>query len=169
MPLEIEWKFLVTRLPAPLDGPHDDVEQGYLCAGSPGVRVRVMSGRGFLTIKGSPLASAPEGEPGPVVRPEFEYEIPLADAHELLAMTSLRVTKRRYWLPNSIEVDVFDGPLAGLIVAEYETETPGPPPPPPPGWEWRDVSLDKRYTNRSLAESGLPADCVKAVVGAGRA
>ena len=165
MPLEIEWKFLVTRLPAPLDGPHDYVAQGYLSTQSPGVRVRLMSGRGFLTIKGAPLASSPEGQPGPVVRPEFEYEIPLQDARELLAMTTLRVVKRRYWLPNSIEVDVFEGPLAGLIVAEYETDTPGPPPAAPAGWQWIDVSLDKRYTNRALAEFGLPPDAIKATIG----
>lgn len=165
MPLEVEWKFLVLRLPGLPEGPFDDVAQGYLSTQSPGVRVRLMAGHGYLTIKGAPLPSAPDGKPAPVVRPEYEYEIPRADATELLAMTTLRVTKRRYWLPNSIEVDVFDGPLAGLIVAEYETETPGPPPEPPPGWLWRDVSLDKRYTNRALAEFGLPPDCIKAVIG----
>ena len=167
MPLEIEWKFLVVRMPAVPVAPFDDVAQGYLSTQSPGVRVRVMSRCGYLTIKGAPLASAPEGQPGPVVRPEYEYEIPRTDAAELLAMTSLRVHKRRYWLEGGLELDIFGGPLAGLVVAEYETETPGPPPAPPLGWHWLDVSQDKRYTNRSLAEFGLPADCIKAVVGRG--
>jgi adenylate cyclase len=76
MGIEIEKKFLVIALPADL-APGVDICQGYLL-NSPDrvVRVRIKGGNGFLTIKGrTELAS---------VRPEFEYDIPVADARQML-------------------------------------------------------------------------------------
>lgn len=50
--------------------------QGYLCAGKErSVRVRIAGNRGFLTIKGATIGAA---------RSEYEYEIPLTDAREML-------------------------------------------------------------------------------------
>lgn len=55
------------------------------------------------------------------------------------------------------EVDVFQGPLAGLVIAEVELKhelqafTP-------PSWLGREITGDKRYSNESLAKFGLPSD-----------
>lgn len=77
MPVEIESKFLVTH-----DGWRTPelgrrYRQGYLCKSPVTVRVRCSASRGFLTIKGS--------SNGPI-RPEFEYEILLDEAEELLKL-----------------------------------------------------------------------------------
>ena len=56
---------------------------------------------------------------------EFEYEIPRADAEELMAQHCLRgeLAKTRYLVPHgpmTWEVDVYKGILAGVILAEVE-------------------------------------------------
>lgn len=158
MALEMEWRFLVTKLRAIPPFEADEIRQAYLSAGDIAVRVRLRCGKGTLTIKG-PAPSRKRKGPGPLVRAEYEYEIPPKDARELIAMSALRVEKRRYTLPGGLELDVFEGRHRGLVLAELEVTTDGPPPSPPEGWEWTDVTSDPRYTNRQLAESGLPPGC----------
>ena len=58
-----------------------------------------------------------------------------------------------------IEVDVFHGPLNGLITAEVEfrsRESAADFTPPP--WLHTEVTADPRYKNRCLATDGLPGD-----------
>jgi CYTH domain-containing protein len=169
MALEIEWKFVVTRLPALPEGAPETIDQGYFCggAGVPAVRVR-LKGRdgalkGTLDVKAEVPGSRHEG--GPQVCREFAYAIPAADAEELLPLAAWRIRKRRWTLPSGIELDVFDGPHRGLVVAEMEVPEGTPAPPPPPGWEWRDVSSDVRYVNRMLAELGTPPDAPRCRTG----
>ena len=154
MAVEIEWKFVVTRM-APLPPCRFvAIRQGYLNEGSPVVRARMKGSTGFISIK-APLGS-PDG--GPARRLEFEYEIPANEAEQLIRLCRLRTEKTRYLMPNGLEVDVFEGVHRGLVVAELEVEDGTPSPTPPEGWEWIDVSTNGRYTNRSLAEFGLPED-----------
>lgn len=79
------------------------------------IRVRQTPDKGFLTIKGLSIGAA---------RPEYEYEIPLKDAKELLDSFSVaELLKVRYKIlfDNKIwEVDEFSGDNSGLIVAEIE-------------------------------------------------
>ncbi len=165
MAIEIEWKFVVLRLPSIPEAPHVDVIQGYLSEQGASVRVRVAGNEGYLTVKGS--AKNGLGVGAPVSRQEFEYRIPLEDARQMLAMSSFFVQKRRYYLPGHVELDVFLGDHEGYIMAEVEVEEVGPVPEPPAGWEWRDVSSDRRYSNRAISENGFPPDTERATIGEG--
>ena len=87
---EIERKFLVRSLDF-LDAATAElpIEQGYLHTTRPTVRVRRRGEQGFLTLK------TPSSRDG-LVRDEYEYEIPLADAEALLALCGThRLTKTR--------------------------------------------------------------------------
>lgn len=144
MAIEIERKFLVTGT-AWRQGPGRLLCQGYLnqaCGVT--VRVRIDDARGFLTVKGPA-----EG----LSRAEFEYEIPLPDAQELLKLCSgALIEKRRYQVfldGYCWEIDEFLGENCGLIVAEIELPAEDAPY-SRPAWLGREVSDDPRYRNSNL-------------------
>jgi CYTH domain-containing protein len=91
---------------------------------------------------------------GTLTRDEFEYEIPVADAEELLENAiGIVIEKTRYRVPYEgfvWEVDVFAGAHRGLVIAEVEmqAETDNPP---LPAWLGREVTGDFRYSNQALA------------------
>ena len=146
MGTEIERKFLVTdaRWQDGAVGLH--IWQGYLSTvPERTVRVRLKGERAWLTIKGSTVGAS---------RAEYEYEIPAADARELLERHCLQPTidKVRYTLDHAgytWEVDVFARENAGLIVAEVELEREDEQPPLPP-WVGQEVTDDPRYYNARL-------------------
>ena len=115
---EIERKFLVDGEFRHLAYDCTHIEQGYF-ATEPGktVRVRIRGDKGFLTIKG------PSGKDG-LSRYEFETEIPLEDAHEMMKLCMPgKVDKNRYLIKNgkhTVEVDEFFGDNEGLLLAEIE-------------------------------------------------
>jgi len=122
--------------------------QGYLCSGPPGtsVRVRLLGGQGFLTIKG-----ALQG----ISRPEFEYPIPGGEARYMIdhLCGDRRIEKLRYTLEvdgMTWELDQFGGRNEGLIVAEIELESEDQSF-TKPAWAGEEVTLDFRYTNSALA------------------
>lgn len=152
---EIERKFLVVS-----EGWRAQVSssallrQGYLSSNAKAtVRVRTWDDRkARLTLKGAARG---------LVRAEYEYDIPMADALELLAMAEPHVLeKRRYLVPVgglTWEVDVFEGRHAGLIMAEVELEHEDQVV-LLPDWVGAEVTDDDRYYNASLARSdGVPA------------
>lgn len=153
MGVEIERKFLVEDLGGVILPPGLEIDQGYLSEGEPTVRVRTLGPRAFLTVKAS--AGAPSADGAPIHRLEFEYEIPHAEALELLQLCRARLTKVRHLLPGHLEVDVFTGRHAGLIVAEYESEDGGQPV-RPEGMRWTEVTADRRYSNSWMARHGVP-------------
>ena len=149
MGLEIERKFLanlsaVDKLPV-----GKSIRQGYISTGTAAVsRVRAKNRQGFLTIKG-PIAD--DG----VTRLEFEYEIPLADANQILdTLCSGRIVeKTRYEIQfeeHIWELDVFSGDNDGLIIAEVELKDPSEEI-SIPRWVVQEVSGDLRYANSRLA------------------
>ena len=146
MAREIERKFLVTGDAWRGQGPGTRYRQGYLSTDAERtVRVRTAGGTGFITVKGLTEGTA---------RPEYEYEIPLADADELLDHLCLRplVEKTRYRIPAGDvvwEVDEFDGANRGLVVAEVELRTEDQVV-PLPDWIGAEVSGDPRYYNANL-------------------
>ncbi|MBI1292708.1 adenylate cyclase [bacterium] len=153
MATEIERKYLVLSLGdfTPTDGEH--IDQGYLSDGDPTVRVRLRAGRGYLTIKhrsASPVADQP------IISQEFEYPIPAEDARQLLAISSARLTKTRHVLPSGIELDVFHGRHEGLVLAEFESHD-GRSIDCPAGWQWDEVTTDRRYSNSWMARNGIPS------------
>jgi len=146
MGIEIERKFLVTGDEWRALGRPVLYRQGYLCL-EPGrtVRVRTAAGGGYLSVKG-PTAG--------LARAEYDYEIPLKDAEELLETLCLRPLIEKYRYTFEVagvtwEVDEFLGGNAGLVVAEVELDRGDREVPIPP-WVGREVSDDRRYTNASL-------------------
>ena len=92
-------------------------------------------------------------------RGEFEYDIPLADAEALRdSRVGKLVEKTRHIVPLGrwqVEVDVFEGDLAGLVLAEIELQDASEQP-PLPAFLGREVTGDPRYLNARLALDGLP-------------
>lgn len=120
--------------------------QGYLKnAGNSIVRVRIAGPKAYLTIK-----SANKG----IVRNEYEYEIPLNDAQEMLALSEGSIiSKYRYTVPFAglcWIVDEFEGMNAGLVIAEIELNNEHQDF-ELPDWLGEDVSMDARYMNSSLS------------------
>lgn len=142
MALEIERRFLV----------HGDdwrqavrwqayLQQGYLVSSAEGFTVRVRTARetpgqtagetacektgatAWLTLK---TAGSADG----LVRHEFEYPIPLADAQALLDLAPHQLSKWRHglsWPGGDWVVDVFEGANGPLVVAEVELADPEQP------------------------------------------
>jgi adenylate cyclase len=118
MALEIERKFLVKD-----DGWKSSCVRSIkirdgLIAHSNGrkARVRMMDGKGTIAVKGAERGLS---------RAEFEYPIPVADAEEMLRTMcdDFVLEKTRYIVPHAglvWEVDVYDGILQGVVIAEVE-------------------------------------------------
>jgi CYTH domain-containing protein len=146
MAAEIERKFLVSDLSI-LEGLTGvPMTQGYVAAGGLLVRARRAGDQAFLTLKGPRRGISCD---------EFEYEIPVADALAMLKdySTGGSVSKTRYKVPvgaHTFEVDVFEGPLAGLVMAEVELSDENEAV-ELPAWLGREVSTDMAYTNFNLA------------------
>lgn len=147
MPLEIERKFLLAN-----DAWRDEVvrsypiRQGYLNTDPERtVRIRTSGDRAWLTVKG-------RGDG--LVRPEYEYPIPHADALALLALCEPGlVEKTRHEVRRGShiwEVDVFSGENEGLVLAEIEL-TAADEAFEQPDWLGAEVTEDSRYTNAALA------------------
>jgi adenylate cyclase len=145
MATEIERKFLVHGTDW-RQGDPVHMCQGYLSRDKERtVRVRIAGARAYLTIKGSSRGAS---------RAEFEYEIPLRDAEELLTLCDRPpVEKNRYTLKHVgavWEVDEFLGANAGLVIAEIELEDETQEF-ERPGWLSSEVTDDPRYFNASLS------------------
>lgn len=149
MAIEIERKFLVKDSSWREGATGKIYCQGYLSREkSCVVRVRRVEERAWLTVKG-----AGDG----LSRPEYEYEIPLADGQELLDTLCARplIEKVRYLVHhegNLWEVDEFMAENRGLVLAEIELSSPGQPFGEPP-WLGIEVTADPRYYNSSLSRS----------------
>ena len=147
MGIEIERKFLLKN---------DDwkqhvsqsyiIKQGYLQSGldasqKSSVRIRISNKSANINIKSVDLA---------MVRQEFEYNIPLHDAEQMMdTLCGDIISKTRHYVPYAAhlwEVDIFEGDNAGLQMAEIELshvdekfEIPD--------WIGDEVTEDQRYYN----------------------
>jgi len=123
------------------------IKQLYLHAdSSKAIRVRVMNDEAYITIK-SKISS--------IKRLEYEYEIPLKDAEEMLEVykDAPSIQKTRYLIPSGYhtwEVDVFDGANQGLVVAEIELSQEDEAF-TLPNWVSDEVTQDEQYLNANLA------------------
>ena len=147
MPTEIERKFLISN-----DSWRDSVSkqsyyrQGYLAnSRKASVRIRVTNDTAHLNIKGMTLG---------VSRKEFEYEVPLAEALDMLdnLCAGPLIEKTRYFVEHgghTWEIDVFEGDNAGLVVAEIELGAEDEAFELPP-WVGEEVSHEERYYNVCL-------------------
>ncbi len=122
--------------------------QGYLLGSElASVRVRLEGDAAFLNIKSMSLG---------VVRSEYEYAIPNADANEMLENLCVKplISKMRYivmYQNKKWEIDVFDGDNFGLIVAEIELQAEDEKFELPDFID-KEVSNDPRYYNVNLVE-----------------
>lgn len=145
--MEIERKYLIKTLPEQLETyPCRHIEQGYLNT-DPVVRIRRSDDSYTLTYKGS----------GFLVREE--YNLPLneeAFSHLKEKIDGRLIQKRRYLIPyddsHTIELDVFEGDLAPLQLAEVEFATEDEANAfVPPAWFGEDVTFSAAYHNSSLS------------------
>lgn len=147
MAVEIERKFLVTndawRAAATR---RVAMRQGYLTGQGPGsVRVRLTGDEARLNMKSAEVGTT---------RLEFDWEIPRADAEQILDRLCLRplIEKTRHFVEFSghlWEVDEFAGVNAGLVVAELELEVADEHF-EPPTWLGPEVTSEQRYYNQAL-------------------
>lgn len=147
--MEIERKFLVDfdkwddlQKPTPIK-----IVQAYLHSDQKKtVRLRIKGDKGYITIKGETFG---------ISRMEYEYEIPLKDAEEMIVQFSDKIIEKdRYEMKivdHLWEIDVFHGKLSGLVLAEIELETENEEF-IKPLWVTRDVSSDINYFNAKLVE-----------------
>ena len=121
MPQEIERKFLVKGEYKSQAYAQNRIIQGYISsARGRTVRVRIRGGQGYLTIKGASDTSG-------ISRYEWEKEIPLAEAGELMKLCEPGIIDKTRYLVRCgnhvFEIDEFYGENEGLIVAEVELES----------------------------------------------
>ena len=132
------------------------------------VRVRKEDSSYYMTYKGSGMMS------------REEYNLPLtAEAYEHLIEKAdgIIITKTRYIIPIKniqfaadymlteaakswqpiVELDIFQGALSSLIMAEVEFPDEATANAYiPEDWFLLDVTLDKRYHNSNMSKHGLP-------------
>jgi adenylate cyclase len=148
---EVERKFRVDDVPPAL-GQGTRLRQAYVAVdGDVEVRVRDQGGTHVLTVKGG------RG----LRRDEVEVEIDSTEFDDLWALASdRRIDKTRHRIAvddHVAELDVYAGPLEGLVMVEVEfgsrreAEAFAPPP-----WFGEEVTDDPRWSNASLATSGRP-------------
>lgn len=148
--MEIERKFLVKGDFLPVATSNTKIAQGYLSSvPERTVRVRIRDEQAYLTIKGISNASG-------MSRYEWEREIPMSEAQELLLLCEAGViTKIRYLVPEAsglvFEVDVFEGSHQGLVLAEIELPTEDTPF-EKPSWLGEEVTGQKEYYNSYLSK-----------------
>ena len=123
------------------------VVQGYICSErGRTVRIRIRDDKGYITIKG---ISTTDG----LSRYEWEKEIALADAQELIKLCERGVIDKVRYLVRSgqhvFEVDEFAGENAGLVMAEVELSSPDEAY-VKPDFIGEEVTGDIRYYNSQL-------------------
>ena len=147
---EIERKFLVLDDSyKSLSYAHSHIQQGYICSErGRTVRVRIRDSRAYITIKG------PSTDNG-LTRYEFEQEIPLVDAEQLMQLCEPGIIDKTRWLVKSgdhtFEVDEFHGENDGLIVAEVELRD-ATDVVEIPHFIGKEVTGDRRYYNSQLRQ-----------------
>jgi len=151
MAMEIERKFLVINDDWKKENPSGCLyRQGYFPTDSPDsspvIRIRTSDDKGWITIK---------KRKGSLARWEYEYEILLCDAAEMMDELCRKplIEKMRYKIfyeAKTWEIDVFSGENQGLVVAEIELQDEGDVFSKPP-WLGEEITHDPRYLNVNLA------------------
>ena len=149
MAQEIERKYLIQPVDWSSIAEGIPYQQGYIATqNNTAIRVRIAGDRAFLTLKGETLN---------ISRLEFEYEIPIADAQQLLENFCKKpfIEKTRYKIQYANltwDIDIFEGENDGLAIAEVELDHEDQPIDLPP-WIDREVTGDPKYYNSALANN----------------
>jgi adenylate cyclase len=148
MAKEIERKFLIDLSSVGSIGPGVRIQQGYISTtDNTAVRIRVTGTAAYLTLKGQNRGAT---------RSEFEYEIPIEDANDIILelCSGPVIDKTRYlveYASHRWEIDIFHGSNDGLIVAEVELESESEEVDLPP-WVTTEVTGQVKYYNSSLLD-----------------
>jgi len=144
--MEIEKKFTVKELPDLSGYDCHKIEQAYINR-KPTLRIRRQDDDYYFTYKGEGLMA------------REEYNLPLNEEsyyHLRVKADGKIITKTRYLIPYdqyTIELDVFEGDLAPLIIAEVEFPTVEEAENfIPPAWFAEDVTSDPKYQNSNLSK-----------------
>lgn len=160
--MEIERKFTIKSLPAHLEQyPFHHIEQAYLNT-DPVIRIRKQDDTYYLTYKGKGLLA------------REEYNLPLNEQsyyHLRQKADGNVIAKKRYLIPIehptfasgfqipvdpislTIELDIFEAPFEGLIIAEVEFPTQEMAEAfLPVDWFLQDVTDDPAYHNSNLSQ-----------------
>ncbi len=146
---EIERKFLINQdeLGALTHG--TAIKQAYISTkDNTVVRARVSGNQAYITLKGKNKG---------VIRSEFEYEISVIDAEQIIRelCNGPVIEKTRYLVTHcdhTWEIDIFHGENDGLVVAEIELQTEGESF-ETPSWVTCEVSGEARYYNSNLLDN----------------
>jgi len=155
---EIERIFKVRQVPKNIEQySSENIVQGYLAIDVTGseVRLRKIGDRYFETYKGA----------GRLQRRELEIELSPDQFNTLwLGTEGRRIEKIRYQINEGgqkIELNVFQGNLEGLVLAEVEFPSREKSEEfEPPDWFGDEVTEDIRFKNQNLAQKGAPKDGV---------
>jgi CYTH domain-containing protein len=114
------------------------------------VRVRLYGDRATLAIKAKTTGLRDA---------EYEYDIPTADAEELLAQhcDENHLSKRRYFVPYrgfTWQIDVYEGIMGGIVLAEVEMEKEDADI-PLPRWVGEEVTGNPDYKKHNLFTARL--------------
>jgi CYTH domain-containing protein len=149
---EIERKFVVDDVPDEIPaGARQHIRQGYLSLEPAEVRLRSTDDAAYeLTVKSH----------GGLSRAEVNLELTPEQFEELWPLVQRSIEKERSQHEvdgRTIEVDVYRGKLAGLVVAEIEFPSEVDAYAfTPPAWFGAEVTADPRYRNAALAVAAEP-------------
>ncbi|MCR5667118.1 MAG: CYTH domain-containing protein [Eubacterium sp.] len=152
--MEIERRFLIDKLPDNLkDYPFRQITQGYLNT-FPAIRVRKDNDKYYMTYKGNAL-------PGSLAVEEYNLLLNKESYDHLLSKADgYVISKKRYLIPDqgfTIELDVFEGVHAPLIIAEVEFSSDEEASLyQPPSWLGRELTGQKGYSNSYLSRHTRP-------------
>lgn len=146
--MEIEKKYAPGELPELSSVRFLVIEQGYLTT-NPVIRVRRENDEYYLTYKGAGMMA------------REEHNLPLTrEAYETLRAKcdGNLIQKRRYLIPLedglTAELDVFEGAMKGLVMAEVEFDSLEQAESfVPPEWLGIEVTADPRYHNSNMIYS----------------
>lgn len=150
MAQEIERKFLVLNDSYKRESfSHSHIQQGYITSErGRTVRIRIRDEKAYITIKGPSVN-------GGLSRYEFEQEIPMDDAHQLMTLCEPGIIDKIRWLVRSgdhtFEVDEFFGDNEGLVMAEVELQSEDDVV-QIPDFIGDEVTGDRRYYNSQLRQ-----------------
>lgn len=149
MAQEIERKYLVTSdCYKQMAVARYHIRQGYISREKTGtVRIRITNEQAFLTIKGKPAA-------GHFARYEWEKEIPLHEAEELMKLCQGTIIEKTRWIIPAHEnlkweIDEFHGRHQGLTLAEIELSSEKQSF-EIPDFIGKEVTDDPRYYNANM-------------------
>jgi CYTH domain-containing protein len=152
MPIEIERKFLVADEGWKQSVVKTSRIRDGLVASENGrkVRVRILEDGATLAIKGRRRGLG---------RREYEYKIPTLEAEEILRTMcdGRHLEKVRHYVPHAgvmWEVDVYEGILEGIVVAEVELDREDRQF-ELPNWVGEEVTGDERYSKASMERERL--------------